>query len=54
MCSCLVTTSHVVNIPTFLSFVVSVMKHKGINIRKRRGKCKESEEVGSKWTKKEG
>lgn len=39
-------------IPCLLTFVVSVMKHKGKNIRKEKVISKESEEVGLKWTKK--
>ena len=33
---------------------MSVMNHEEVNMRKERGKCKESEEVGLKWTEKKG
>ena len=36
-----------------LLFVMSVMRHKEINIRKKKVIGKEGEEVGSKWTEKE-
>ena len=36
-----------------LTFVMSVMRHKEINIRKKKVIGKEGEEVGSKWTEKE-